>query len=492
MGLSVTKAVICDPSGRELGFGESRGLYSTPRPGWVERDMMEIWKDCKVAVRRALKAAEVSGREILAIGVSGHGDGLYLVDERNNPVRPAILSLDSRAEGVVERWERSGVLDAALSLTGKRPFVASPATLISWVREHEPKSLKSARWILSCKDWVKLKLTGEVSTDPTDASASFTDVNTQRYSDEAFRLYDLEGVRDKIPPIVGSTEVGGKLTREAAEMIGLAPGTPVVSGLHDVDSSALGVGIMQPGQLCVVAGTWSVNEVASTGPVLDPRWECRNFVEPGMWLNMAASPTSLVNLEWFVRQLCAADAERAEARGLSPYAFVADEVRAVSNEESQVFYHPFMYGSLETSVASAGFIGLRGWHTRGHLLRALCEGIVFNHKTHVDALRSTFPIHEIWLTGGGTRSELMRQMFADVLGTQVKVANTEESGTRGAALCAGVGADVYRSVSEAVDQVVGVERVYEPDPERHARLTEAYQTYSALIGVLTPLWSDLG
>lgn len=491
IGLSVTKAIVCDLTGRELSVGESAGSYSIPRPYWVERNMMEVWEDCKIAVRKALKGADVSGREILAVGIAGHGDGLYLVDENNDPVRPAILSLDGRAGDIVEDWHRSGVLERALTLTGKRPFAASPATLISWIREHEPENLERVRWALSCKDWIKLKLTGEVSTDPTDASASFTDVSTQGYSDAAFRLFALEDVWNKVPSVIGSTEVAGEVTPEAARVTGLASGTPVVSGLHDVDSSALGVGSVRPGQLCVVAGTWSVNEVVSTEPVRDPRWECRNFVEPDSWMNMAISPTSTTNLEWFVRQFCAPEVEKAEARGVSPYAFVSEEVRTVMEGESQVFFHPFLYGAPGTSVASAGFIGLRGWHTRGHLLRALCEGIVFNHKTHVDALRSTFSTYEVRLTGGAVRSGLLRQMFADVLGTRIKVANARESGARGAALCAGIGMGVYGSVSEAVERVVAVEHVLDPNPERRARLTGAYETYSALIEALAPMWPDL-
>lgn len=491
VGLSVTKAVLCDLSGRELGVGESRGIYSTPRSHWVERDMMDIWADCRIAVRKALKTADVPAREILCIGISGHGDGLYLVDDEGDPIRPAILSLDSRADDVLMRWDGAGVMSNALSQTGKRPFAASPATLVSWIREHEPENLERARWILSCKDWIKLKLTGEASTDPTDASASFTDVNTQNYSRAAFQLFGLEEFRDKAPPIVGSTEVAGRVTREAAKQTGLVPGTPVVSGLHDVDFSAIGAGSVQPGQLCVVVGTWGVNEVISKEPVLDPRWECRNFVDPGSWMHMATSPSSVINLEWFIRQLCATDVENAEAQGLSPYAFVTEEIQEVMEEKSQVFYPPFIYGRPESSAASAGFIGLRGWHTRGHLLRAIYEGIVFNHKTHVDALRSTFLTHEVRITGGGMRSEFLRQMFADVLGTRVCVANTEESGTRGAVICAGVGAGVYASLNEAIRQLVAIDNVYEPDFERHGKLAEAYATYTALVEALEYIWPAL-
>lgn len=491
VGLTVTKAVVYAPDGRELGSGEARTPHRSPRPRWVERDMIGIWEDCREALREALDAAGISGRDIAAVGVAGHGDGVYLVDAGGRPVRPAILSLDSRAYRVLERWEKAGVLDEALELTGQHPFAASPATLVAWMREFESGSLKRSRWVLFCKDWIKLKLTGEISTDPTEASASFTGVREQAYSDAAFSLYGLEEVREKVPPIIGCAEVAGEVGREAASATGLAPGTPVVSGLHDVDSSAVGTGCMGPGQLCLVAGTWSINGVISTEPVPDPRWACRSFVEPGMWMNMATSPASAANLECFIRCLCTSEVDRAAERGLSPYDFASDEVEAVLGESSQVFYHPFLYGSPHGDLATAGFFGLRGWHTRGHLLRALFEGVVFNHKTHVDALRSAFRVSEARLSGGGTRSELWRQMFADALGLSTRITNTEEAGTLGAALCAGVGAGIYGSISDAVDQAVRTVSTYEPRREHHERLSEAYGTYVTLVGVLSSLWRRL-
>lgn len=488
MGLSVTKAVVCDLDGREMGSGEARSPCDIPRPRWVERRMPRVWADCVEAIAGAIRTSGVSGADILAIGVAGHGDGLYLVDDGGNPVRPAMLSLDSRAHGVVERWREEGVLDRALALTGKRPFAASPAAALTWMREHEPQSLESSRWVLSCKDWIKLKLTGEISTDPTEASASFTDVHTQGYSDAAFRLFDLEELREKVPPVVGCAGVAGRVTPEAAAATGLGSGTPVVSGAHDVDANALGVGSLSPGRLCIVSGTWSINEVVSTEPLPDPRWECRNFVVPGLYMHMATSPASATNLDWFVRKLCAAEIEEAGRQGLPPFEFASAEVAAVMEEKSGVFYHPFLYGSPQRSDAAGGFFGLRGWHTRAHLLRALFEGVVFNHKAHVDALRSAFPVSEVRLTGGGVRSDLWRQMFADALGVPVGLANTHESGARGAALCAGVGAGAYASVDEAVGRVVRIVRTYEPDAARHAALSEAYDTYTALIDALAPLW----
>jgi L-xylulokinase len=241
----------------------------------------------------------------------------------------------------------------------------------------------------------------------------------------------------------------------------------------------------------MVAGTWSINQVIADRPATDPRWVCRNFVAPGRWLAAGWSPASATNLEWFVRELCAADVQQAKARGVSPYSFVNEEAAAVWDEPSSLVFHPFLYGSPHSDAASAAFLGLRGWHRRGHLLRAILEGITFNHKTHVDALRSAFLIAEARLGGGGAQSPLWSQLFADALDLPVLITDAKEAGARGAALLAGVAVGLYPTLDAAVERATRVLRTHEPDSARHTRVSAAYDRYCALIDALSPVWSRL-
>jgi L-xylulokinase len=490
-GLTVTKAVVFDLDGNEVGAGEARPAQRTPYPRWVERDLDEAWDACVAAIRRALTRAGVDGAAIAAVGPTAHGDSLYPIDERGRPVRPAILSLDSRAHGILDRWRAEHRDERALVVTGQIPFASMLAPVLTWLRENEPETLAGLRWALGCKDWLRYRLTGEIATDFTEVSATFTDVRTQTYSEEAFNLYDLLDLREKLPPVVGCAEIAGYVTSEAAAATGVAAGTPVAGGAHDVDATAVGAGCVHPGQLMMVAGTWSINQVIADLPATDPRWVCRNFVAPGRWLAAGWSPASATNLEWFVRELCAADVQAAESQGISPYAFVNEEAAAVWDEPSSLVFHPFLYGSPHGDAASAAFLGLRGWHRRGHLLRAILEGVTFNHQTHVDALRSSFPIAEARLSGGGAQSPLWSQLFADALGLPVLTTDAKEAGARGAALLAGVAAGLYPSLGAAVERATRVLRTYEPDSARHVRIAEAYDGYHALIDALSPVWSRL-
>lgn len=491
-GNTVTKAAVFDEEGRQQGVGSVNGTWTSPHPRWIEQDMNRVWENCRTAVRQAVEESGIRTKEIVGVGVAGHGDGVYLVDPSGRPVRPGILSMDSRAHKVVGCWEESGVADKTLEFNGQRPFAAFPPILLAWLKEHEPETMERTRWVLYVKDWLLYKLIGEYVTDPTQASSGFTDVRTQDYSERAFSVYDLEEVRGKLPRIAGCMEVVGKVTRGAAEATGLIPGIPVVAGAHDIHASAIGVGCLEPGNLTIIAGTWSINEVISAEPTFNDGVACRNFVSPGRWMNISASPASATNLDWFVQRLCASEVERAAGLGTSPFAFVDEEVRTVLEERSSVFYHPFLYGSPYGDEATGGFFGLRGWHTRGHLLRALLEGVVFNHKRHIDILTSAFRVTRVRLAGGGARSEVWSQMFADVLGLPAEVADAEETGALGSAMCAGVGVGVYDSLKDATGEAFRLLRVHDPNPENRDRLAEAYGTYTALTDALGAVWSRLG
>lgn len=477
-GQTVTKAVLFDLEGRQVGLGTAKVATRSPRARWVERDLDEVWLATSDAVRACL--ADVPDPEVVAVGIAGHGDGLYPVDASLRPFRPAITAMDTRAHGLLAEWRADGTWDRALELTGTVPFAGSPAPLLAWLQREDPAVLERARWLLFCKDWLRLRLTGAVATDVTDASASFTDVRAQAYSLEALKLFGLTSLENLLPLLAASSDVAGTVTDEAAAATGLRAGTPVVVGAHDVDAAAVGLGAAKPGQLSVIAGTFSINQVVSTSVSVNARWQARSFVRPGQWLNMGTSPASATNVEWFLSLL--------GLTGPSAYATAAAEVAEALGGRSEVVYLPFLYGSPHGDAASGTFLGARGWHDRAQLLRGLFEGVVFNHRYHVEALRERFDVSEVVRLGGGVaRSDVWSQLFADALRTPVEVTDTDEAGARGAALLAGVGVG-------ALDDwdLARVSRRYDPSPDRGDVLDEAYATYRAAIDALGPVWERLG
>ena len=183
--------------------------------------------------------------------------------------------------------------------------------------------------------------------------------------------------------------MAGQVTPAAAEETGLAAGTPVVGGMFDVDASAIGAGAINPNQACLVMGSWSINEVITQDPIVDPSlFMTTLFAEPGLFLTIEGSATSATNLEWFVNQCCGDERAEAKRRGISVYEVCSEEVASLPPGSTNIIFHPFLYGSNVQPTARAGFYGVAGWHTRAHLLRALYEGVVFGHLSHIEKLRA--------------------------------------------------------------------------------------------------------
>ena len=490
-GSTATKAVIFDTTGRTVAVGSRHVEQRQPRPRHVERDMDETWAAASGAIRDALETSKISASAIAAVGVTGHGDGLYLVDHAGGPLGAAILSLDSRATGVRDQWREAGLLEQALELTGQQPYPYAAVSLLKWVQLNEPERYERIGHVLFCKDWLRFCMTGILATDPTEASSSFTDVRTQRYGNDVLNLYGLVSIGPALPGIVPSTAFAGNVTARAAAQTGLMEGTPVACGMHDVTSSALGMGITEPGTLSITAGTFSINEILSSHPQLDSRWACRSGMRSGQWMNMSISPASSSSVDWFLREFFAHEAQQATRRGCALFGLIADELQTAFAEPSSVLFHPFLFGSPFELPASASFFGVRSWHRRAHLARAVLEGMVFNHRYHVEALTSTFAAQRAGLTGGGSSTPMLAQLFADILGIQINIPESQEASALGAALCAGVSVGMFASLEEAAARSCRIQRTHQPDPERHRHLTQAYDLYMQLISAMRPLWPAL-
>lgn len=487
-GLTVTKAVVFDETGAVLSVARRRIPQIMKHAHHVERDMAHLWTATAEAIAEAIARCGRPASEIAAVAATAHGDGLYLLDRDGQPLGNGILSLDSRAGDSVARWEGDGTAEAALALSGQRPHASAPASLLAHIRQHEPERFGAIGTAFACKDWLRYCLTGTIGTDLTEASTSFTEVTSQAYAPDILDLYGLGSLFSALPEVALPDAVIGGVTSQAAAMTGLVAGTPVVAGVHDVTASSLGIGGYGVGQVGVVAGTYSINETVSSRPVVDARWFCRNGLRFGEWNNMAISPASAANYDWFLDRLCTADQKTAELEGTSIHERLGHEIGEAMQRPSTVLFHPYLFGSPHGSMASAGFLGLRGWHGRAEMMRAVIEGIAFNHRVHVDDLRQGFEIKTAKLTGGISRNPLFAQLFANVLGMTVTVTDTEEAAAWGAALCAGSGVGLFASPTDDPRDLASIGHQYHPDPARQNGLQERYALHCDLAKALAPLW----
>jgi L-xylulokinase len=481
-GQTAMKATLHDLEGREVGAASGPTIVSSPAPRHQERAMPAVWDQCARTIRACLSAAGVSPSSVLGVGIAGHGDGAYLVDDELRPVRPAILATDSRA------YAEAAALTATtarrlLELTGQVPYPGATSAILPWLATHEPEALARTRFALSCKDWLRLCLTGTVATDATDASGAFWDVNRQEWSAEAFGLAGLPAFFERTAPVVGSSAVAGTVTGTAAGATGLQEGTPVVGGAHDVDAAALGIGAVGAGALSIVLGTFSINQVVASAPSVDGRWQARTFLRPGTWLHMSTSPAGAANLDWALRRLGPVTGSGEPDHAA---AFVEVEASLAATPASAApLYLPYLYGSPHSAALAGGLLGIRGWHTRGDLLRAVVVGVVSNHRFHCEALAEALTIRgPARVCGGGARSPVWCQLLADAIGRPVEVTDSNQAGARGAAMLAGLGVGIYADLDDAVGRCVRLARVHAPDATGRERADTAYARHRRAVAAL--------
>lgn len=486
-GNTVIKAVIFDLNGQELAHAAREGHSRMPQPGHVERDLGEFWVNAQAVIRACIAGAGIDPREIRAIGCAGHGNGLYALDKSGAPLI-GIQSIDTRAGGLAEELEAAGVGDITIEIGRQRPWPAQTPTLMAWLKRHQPELFARVGTVFLAKDYVTYRLTGEQVSDVSDMSGCcLMDLDSRAYDSRLLDAFGLTGCGGLLPRLVESDEIAGRVTAEAAALTGLAEGTPVVGGLFDVVASALGSGVTRSGAASIIAGTWSINQViVDTSQLAGPVFMWSTY-DRSRYMAMENSATSAANLEWMVREFFHDCPD-----GVSPFDHACELAATVAPSPTAPFYHPFLYGAQTDGNARAGFYGVGGWHSKADLMRAVLEGVVFGHRWHIDRLRAAgVTFADAVLSGGGSRSRIWPQIFADILGLPVTVTRSRETGALGAAIAAGTGVGRFGDFAEGAARMVKPEKVYKPDPSLSDLYRQRYEIYGMISQTMTPVWKRM-
>ena len=490
-GGTMTKVVLFDLAGNELACERQPNVMLMPEQGWTERDAERMWQAACLSIRSLLENTATDPADILAVTPSGYGGGVYLVDREGHPVRNALVSTDTRCVPLIEEWNESGLRQQVSALIEQQMWPGQTLAILAWMQANEPATLARTAHVLSCKDFLRLRLCGDISTDPTDAGCSgILNVSRSEISQDVFRLASLQGWLDKLPPLGSPTEVVGKVNAKASSQTRLREGTPVVRGVYDVVGCSLATGVEHPHQLAAVAGTFSIHSTLHRTPAMNPMPHIQTpYPVAGQILATTAMPTSASNLEWFCKTLMAPQSQEARAQGRSIYDLCNEMVAENLSRPSRIQFFPFLYDGPRG--APAGFAGLTASTELADLVRAIYEGVVFAHRTDLTYLLTgpdAAKPNVIRFAGGPSRSLVWSQMFADGLGLPVEISNGGELGAKGGAICAAVATGVYKDVPDAIRNMVKLERRLEPNPERAAVLTAKYAEYSSAIDTSVAAW----
>lgn len=493
-GGTFSKVAIFNTTGKQIAVTSEKTEVLTPKPGFTERDMDDLWKANVKAIKGAIVQAGIDPGDIAGISFSGHGKGLYLTDEHGNPTYPGIISTDNRAWEYADRWLKDGTAEKIYPLTYQTILPCQPVCLLAWLVDNEPQVVANSRYIFSVKDFIRFKLTGIANGEITDFSGgNLVNLNTGSYDKEILRYFGLDELWDKLPPLKRSEDLCGEVSLEAAAVTGLCPGTPVAAGMFDVNACGISSGLNEPDKLCMIAGTWAINEYISKKPIVNGTVKLNSmFCIPGYYLIEESSPTSAGNLEWFLRTFFSAEREISQAKGESFYGKVDAWVEDVDPSDSTLIFLPFLNGSNEDPLARGTLIGLTMYHNKRHILRAVFEGVVFSHLTHLENLLKNREVPEaIRISGGAANSRVWLQIFADVLQIPIEVVASKEQGAQGAAMVAGIAAGIYKDYDEAIDNCVEITHTVMPRPDYAAVYQKKYQDYRSIISSLSGIWKSL-
>ncbi len=489
-GGTVSKAALFTTDGTEIAVASRKVNAIQPQPGYDERDMTAIWDSTAGAIRELIGTSGIDPAEIACVACCGHGNGIYLVDENGNPTCNAIYSTDGRAQAYIDQWMADGVNEEVLPKTTQCLWAAQPNALLAWFRDNEPETMEKTKWVLMNKDYIRFRLTGNIAAELTDMSGtSLMNVVTGEYDDEVLELFGIADMKDLLPPLVKTADVCGEVTAQAAAETGLKEGTPVAGGMFDIDACGLASGIIDEGQMSLVAGTWGNNQYIAREPLIDKDLFMTScYSMPGWYLMLEGSPTSASNLEWFVTEFLRPEFE---AKGSADEVFDACNamVASVDPSANDIVFLPFLYGCNVPSGGKSCLLGLEGHHRRPDVLRAIYEGVVFGHNTHLQRLLNFRGVPDvIRFTGGAARSEVWVQIFADCFQIPIEIPAGTELGALGAAIAAGVACGTFGSFEEAVKAMTRIARRQEPSPDMKGLYEDKYAHYHKAASQLAPLW----
>ncbi|MFW5695380.1 MAG: FGGY-family carbohydrate kinase [Alkalispirochaeta sp.] len=490
LGGTVVKASLFDEAGREVASAGRRTPLITDEPGQAERDIPEIRRLAYEAIGETVRNSAVDPAAIAAAAPTGHGKGVYTL-RRDRTAGVGIVSTDTRSAHIgAEMMAEPDYDETFYAKTFQPLWPGHTAAILAWLKRNRREQYDAIGSIQLAKDLLRFFLTDAIAVELTDISGTGFWDNTAGAVDQVIldRL-GIPEIAESIPPVVSSHEIAGYVTREAALATGLKEGTPVVGGLFDVNACALATGVEHPNELTGVVGTWSISAFVTSDYTRAARHADRYVIQahsvPGMYLIHEASPTSAGNLEWFTATLLP---EMPEERRFE----YCNEVVAATPETAVSFY-PYLFGSDLSAEASGTFVGLRAGTTREEIIRAIYEGVVFQHVRHMKRLLAVSDApEEIRFAGGATRSAVWMQMFADTLGIPVTVSRAEELGALGAAICAAVGTGLYETYHAAITGMTGVRETYRPNAARVAALQEKQRRFEELVDALQPVWTRHG
>jgi erythritol kinase len=501
-GTSVLKSVAFTLDGAQVGLASRPNSYTRSGRGCVEQDMLRTWEDARQTLCDLAAIVPNLANRVLALAVTGQGDGCWLIDADGEPVGDGLIWLDSRAAEMAAIFVAGPDHAAHYATTGTGLNACQQSIQLAWLQQHQPERLARAASALHCKDWLYFKLTGIRAVDPSECVFTYGDFRSRSYAPDVSERLGIARHANLLPEIVDGAQTYHGLTSVAAAATGLPSGLPVVLGYVDVVCSAIGGGLYDAsGEIgCSILGSTGMHMRMSRSAdavALNPACSGYTMALPGpdLYAQIQSNMAATVNIDWaleMTRQACAMAGFDANRQAL----LASVEAHVTAAPPGSALYHPYILqagerGPFMNADARAQFTGLSTSTTFAGLFRAVYEGLGFAARDCYSVM-GQIP-DEIRVTGGAARSSILLQIFADILGASVRRVMREETGAAGAAMIAAMSLGHYSSLAACADCWVTptLGALTAPDAGGRVLYDDLFPIYRGVREAMPPVWAAL-
>jgi erythritol kinase (D-erythritol 1-phosphate-forming) len=498
-GTSVIKSVAFTLAGQQLGVASLPNIYQSMSDGGAEQDMARTWADTAKTLSLLSEQIPNLAQRLIAISVTGQGDGMWLVGKQGEPIAPAWLWLDARSAQLAHTFVASPDHIDHFHRTGTAVNACQLSTQMAWMNIHRPEVLEKATAALHCKDWLYFKLTDHLATDPSEANFTFGNFRDRKYAAHILDQLGAGATKRLLPPIVDGTIEAHGLSMAAAQLTGLKAGTPVTLGYVDIVCSGLGGGLFD------LSNKVGCTIIGSTGVHMRLQPDAKNvklnafqsgytmaFPAPNMVAQIQSNMASTLNIDWLTDMAITVLAEHGVSRSRADILRGLDD-QILAKPAAQNMYHPYISNAgergpfMDSSARAMLQFNLRD-RDFVDLLRAVFEGICFAARDCY-FMMGDMP-QEIRVTGGAARSKAVRTILAGVLNSNVRTVLREESGAAGTAMIAAVQQKIYPSMQECVTHWVDTQLgpITSPDESLVKTYNTAFPHYKRTREALAPVW----
>ena len=498
-GTSVIKSVAFSTDGTQLATAAITNQYVTLSDGGAEQDMARTWADTSTTLKQLTEQIPDLATRLIAISVTGQGDGMWLIDKAGEPVAPAWLWLDARAADIVEEFTTSAHYAAHYERTGTGVNVCQMSVQLAWMQHHRPEVLAKATHSFHCQDWIYFKLTGDPVTDPSEANFTFGNYKNREYNLDILDHLGAPNAKSLVTPIVDGTTTCGHLTDAVAKATGLKAGTPICLGYVDVLCTGLGGGLYDPtGQSgCTIVGSTGMHmrlqpDVSKVKLNTEKSGYTMAFPAPGMVAQIQSNMASTLNIDWLLDVARGILKEQGVEKSRGDMLKNMDE-KLLAREPAKIMYHPYISkagerGPFMEPAARAMFNGLDTSVDYYDMMRSVFESLAYAAR---DCYSAMGPIpKEIRITGGAARSKALRIILASVLNAKVRSVSREEAGAAGAAMIAAVQQKIFPDMTTCantwVEPRLGAST--EPDGALTSRYEKIFPLFVETRTAMRPVW----